>query len=430
MINFLFKNTPLMYLTQSIWRDEGFSYFMARPNIIQVIKNSINDFNPPFYYIMLHFWMKLFGESDIALRMLSFIFHILTVYFAFLLFRKLFGERFGWWAAAFTFLNPMLLYYGFELRMYSVFAFFTMASTLYFIEKRWRRYVIVTTLGIYTHSFFLLIILSQLLYLYITKQLIKKSVKYVLTPVVFFLPWLPFLIWQFGQSKNTWIYPVNIQLVFSSLGNLFVGYEGTPGGLWVLTFALSLVLILFIYSALKKGKKIGYLAAIYTLFPLGLVLLYSIIRRPIYVNRYLIFVTVGEILAISSTIGRTKVKKLRYIWMGFWLIFIIVIDLISVSFHKKINIRATIMEISRLAKSDDVVYTQTPLVYFESAFYFPDKERVFIYNPKNITIPKYIGTAVIPKEKSMLDFPESPARTFLVQEDGSFEVIMKKVNSQ
>ena len=80
LINFLTAKTPLLYLTQSIWRDEGFSYFMAKPNIFGVIINSAHDFNPPLYYLILHFWMKLVGESDIALRMMSLIFFLLTVF--------------------------------------------------------------------------------------------------------------------------------------------------------------------------------------------------------------------------------------------------------------------------------------------------------------------------------------------------------------
>ncbi len=84
------------------------------------------------------------------------------------------------------------------------------------------------------------------------------------------------------------------------------------------------------------------------------------------------------------------------------------------------------MEINRLAKKDDVVYAATPLVYFESAFYFRDHDRVFIYNPSNVAVPKYVGTAVISQSKSKMDFPEKPTRTFLVKSDGSYEVIEKE----
>ena len=160
ILNFVFNHTPIFYLTQSIWRDEGFSYFMAKANVWEIILNSIQDFNPPLYYITLHFWMKIFGESDITLRMMSFVFHILSVYVAYLLVKKIFEEKFAFFVAALVFFNPMLMYYAFELRMYSMYAFFTLASLYFFIQKRWRPFTIVSTLGIYTHSFFIFVILS------------------------------------------------------------------------------------------------------------------------------------------------------------------------------------------------------------------------------------------------------------------------------
>lgn len=426
IINFITNHTPLFYLTQSIWRDEGFSYFMAKPNILEILKNSINDFNPPLYYIFLHFWLKIFGETDIALRMLSFVFHLLTVYFAYLLARKIFTAKFAWWVAAFTMLNPLLIYYGFELRMYSMYAFFTLASLYYFLEKRWRAYIIVTTLGIYTHSFFLLVILSQMAYLYIGKQLSKKNLKHLIKPILFFLPWVPFILWQFKESQNTWIFRVDMQLVTSSLGNLFTGYEGTPGGLWGKTALLSLVILIFLVWGGLRNKKVGLLFGIVTLVPLAFILLYSLIRRPVYVNRYMIFVTIGEIFAISLGVFSIRRKLYRYFFMSCWFLLVLCINYFAVGFHKKVDIRSTIMEISQLAKRQDVIYAQTPLVYFESAFYYPNKNNVFIYNPGNIVIPKYIGTAVIPIEKSKLDFPEEPIRTFLVRNDGSYEVVMKR----
>lgn len=424
--NFIFNHTPLVYLTQSIWRDEGFSYFMAKPPIWEIITQSIHDFNPPLYYIFLHVWMNIFGESDIALRMMSFTFHVLTVYMAYLLAKKLFSEKFAFWVCAFVFFNPMLLYYAFELRMYSMYVFFTFASIYFFLFKRWKPYVIFTTLGIYTHSFFALVVLSEILYLYFAKQFTKKTIKKVIQPIFLFLPWLPFILWQFRESKNTWIFPVDLQLIKSSLGNLFTSYEGTPGGLWGKTAVLSLFIIIFLILAIRRDKKLGLLSVILTLVPLSMILLYSITRRPIYVNRYLIFVTVGEILAIATSIWSIRSLRLRYIFMGIWLLLIFYINGKAVDFHRKIDIRSTIMEIAKLAKPNDVIYAQTPLVYFESAFYYPMKNQVFIYNPSNISVPKYIGTAAIPNEKSKIDFPDEPSRTFLVKEDGSFEVIIKE----
>src|SRR3989344_2939011 len=80
MMDFLFNRTPLYFMTQSLWRDEAFSYLLAQKSIIDIIRLTAQDFNPPFYYIMLHFWISIFGKSEIALRSLSFVFFALTLY--------------------------------------------------------------------------------------------------------------------------------------------------------------------------------------------------------------------------------------------------------------------------------------------------------------------------------------------------------------
>lgn len=425
ILDFIFNHTPLFYLTQSIWRDEGFSYFMAKPNLFKVVTNSINDFNPPLYYIVLHFWMKIFGEGDMTLRMLSFVFHLSAVYIAFLLAKKIFSVRFAYFVALFTFFNPMLIYYAFEMRMYSLFTLFTFASLYYFMEKKWRKYVIITTLGMYTHSFFIFVIFGQLVYLFITKQFKRHLIIHLIKPIFLFIPWLPFLVWQFGQTKNSWIYPVDGQLIKSVLGNLFTGYEGSPGGLWGLTALLSLIILLFVYLGIKRNKKIGLLFSIIIFIPLFLVLSFSILRKPIYVNRYVIFVTVGEILAICLGIWSIRDKKVRKAVMCLWMILILLMNIFASQFHKKVDFRSTTLEITKLAKSTDYVYAQTPLSYFETAFYFPRRDKVYIYNPKNIAVPYYIGTAVISKDRSIADFPPSPARTYLIHDDGSYEMIIK-----
>jgi len=90
MLSFLFSKTPLLFFAQSLWRDEAFSYFLAKKNILEIIFLSAKDYNPPLYYILLHFWMKIFGSSEIALRSLSLVFYWATIYIIFLFLTKIF----------------------------------------------------------------------------------------------------------------------------------------------------------------------------------------------------------------------------------------------------------------------------------------------------------------------------------------------------
>lgn len=424
--SFIFYHTPIFYLIQSIWRDEAFSYFMAKPNIGKVIINTANDFNPPLYYLLLHFWMNIFGRSDESLRLLSFLPHIASVYIAYQLVSKISTKRLALFAAIFTFFNPMLLYYAFEIRMYSLYALFAFCSLYFFTVKNWKWYTISCLLGLYTHSFFSLVLVSYCVYLLHSHQFKKKNVFRILKPFLFYLPWLPVLMIQFLRSKDSWMFPVDLQLVKSVLGNLFTNYEGTPGGWWHWTFLLSAVIFLSLILAARKKKKEAFLFIIPILVPLVLILGFSVLRRPIYVNRYMIFITIFEIMGILLFISSIKNKAVRSATAFFWLIFVIIFNIVIGPYHKKTDFKTTFMEINKKASQNDFVYTKTPISFLESAYYYKFPSRVFVFNPKNITIPNYIGTNAVFPNASKTSLPPSPSRVFFIADDASYEVIINK----
>jgi len=79
-----------MFLVQSFWRDEAFSYLLAKKSILEIITLTVRDFSPPLYYFLLHFWINAFGKSEVALRSLSLIFYWATLYVAFLILTEVF----------------------------------------------------------------------------------------------------------------------------------------------------------------------------------------------------------------------------------------------------------------------------------------------------------------------------------------------------
>lgn len=426
MILFLLYHTPIFYLIQSIWRDEAFSYFMALPSITAVIQNTAHDFNPPFYYLVLHFWILIVGKSDIGLRFLSFLPHLGSTYIAYLFARKLFSKRFAWFVSLFTLFNPMLLYYAFEMRMYSYYAFFTFCSIYFLYEKKWRLYFVSTVFGLYTHSFFSLIILSICIYYKIILHSDRKIIWRIIKPLLLFIPWAPVVIDQFLRSKESWLFPVDFLLVKSVLANIFTSYEGTPGGLWSATAFLSFFIITFLILGLRSNKKRALYFIIPILLPLCVILGYSLFRRPLFVNRYMIFITVFEIFGISMGVWSIKNRFIRNITAVFWFIFIIFINLYLTPFHKKNDFKTTFMEINKLSGKNDYVYTKTPISFLESAYYYSSPQKVSVYNPNNVAIPNYIGTTVVFPHASQTTFPPAPSRIFLISDDTSFEIIINR----
>ncbi len=426
LINFVLFHTPFYYLIQSVWRDEAFSYFMAKPNIIQIIINTASDFNPPLYYLLLNFWMQIVGKSDEGLRLLSFFLHLICAYISYFLAKKITDKKFAFFVFLFTLFNPMLLYYSFEMRMYSLYAFLTMASLYFFYLKNWKWYTITAVLGLYTHSFFILVVVSLILFLLLFNNSSQKNIFKTAKPLLFFLPWLPVLFLQFIRSKDSWIFPVDVQLIKSVLANLFTSYEGTPGNWWNYTATLSFIILVFFYFGFRKNKKLSLMFLTPIFVPLFFILGYSVIRRPIYVNRYMIFVTVFEIMAISIGIYSISNKLIRYLVLSIWFSFIIYLNCIFPQYHKKTDFKSTFQEINRLAIQTDFVYAQTPIGFLESVYYYQYPDQVFVYNPQNITIPYYIGATVVFPNISKQTFPPAPSKTFLIHDDSSFEIIINQ----
>ena len=155
---------------QSFWNDEGNSARLAERSINLIVDGAAGDIHPPLYYLTLHIWRGLFGQSEAALRGLSVVFGLVTVMFVFLLGRRLFDARVGLLGAFLAAVNPFQIYYSQEARMYmmltaiGVVATFLLVRLLDFWSLRPRihithrryyvLYVAALVAGLYTHYAF------------------------------------------------------------------------------------------------------------------------------------------------------------------------------------------------------------------------------------------------------------------------------------
>ena len=199
MFTWLFTKTPFAFLVQSLWRDEAFSYLLAKKNIFQIIILTAKDFNPPLYYLILHYWIKIFGSSEIALRSLSFIFFWATLYAVYLFLSNIFkfSLKKSFFYLLFFLINPLFLYYAFEARMYLMFAFFATLSFYSLYKKNSKLYLFSTIFGLYTHYFMILIL--------VTHYFINKN-RGQLKAFLSFVPWLLLVFFQKGIVNGSfWI---------------------------------------------------------------------------------------------------------------------------------------------------------------------------------------------------------------------------------
>jgi 4-amino-4-deoxy-L-arabinose transferase-like glycosyltransferase len=120
---------------QSMWNDEGLSVYRARQSIPVIIANTISidgvdsrDTNPPLYFLLLHFWRVLAGESVFALRFFGVLIAVLNAPLIYRLGRYAFDPYTGLAAAFFLAISPFHVWQSQELRNYSLLLFLNLLS--------------------------------------------------------------------------------------------------------------------------------------------------------------------------------------------------------------------------------------------------------------------------------------------------------------
>ncbi|MBN1812974.1 MAG: glycosyltransferase family 39 protein [Anaerolineae bacterium] len=172
---------------KSLWSDEGLTLRRAEQPLSLVFRNlnlipldpnyydgsdeegnvfPTTDLHPPLYFLMMHFWIRVAGRSEFALRFPSVVAATLTLPLLYALARRLLNAEAGIWAALLGAFSPFYLWYAQEARMYTWIVVLSLASVYALLallkgKPRRRDYVVyaaVTLALLYTHysGFFLL----------------------------------------------------------------------------------------------------------------------------------------------------------------------------------------------------------------------------------------------------------------------------------
>ncbi len=110
---------------RDFWFDEAFTAAAVQQSWPAMMRTIINDVHPPLYYWLLKLWTYAAGDSPTAIRTFSTFFGIATIALAFFALR-LWQARQLWPALAAALvvaINPFLINYSQEARMYSLLAF-------------------------------------------------------------------------------------------------------------------------------------------------------------------------------------------------------------------------------------------------------------------------------------------------------------------
>lgn len=196
----------LVNLNQSFWLDEAISALIAQKPFPFQWSGISGDFQPPLYYLLLHFFMKLGSSTEWVLRIPSVIFGVLTIAILYKITAELFNRKIALTSSLILATSQFHIYYSQELRMYSLLGLITTLAMWTFYKKKWFWLTLFNILGLYTNYMFTLILASQVVWLiYRYKRdfdILKKWTMSLLLTTFFYLPWVPNLLKQWNASKN------------------------------------------------------------------------------------------------------------------------------------------------------------------------------------------------------------------------------------
>ncbi len=116
-----------------LWLDEALSVNIAKLPLSQLFGALVWDGSPPLYYVILHFWMLVFGQGDVAVRALSGACSVALLPLMWMAGKRVAGRRGAWSALLLAATSPWAIYYGSYTRMYSMMA---LEALLFFLALR------------------------------------------------------------------------------------------------------------------------------------------------------------------------------------------------------------------------------------------------------------------------------------------------------
>ncbi len=322
----------------SLWLDELRTKHKIALVFTKLIEKAYLSGFPPLYYIILHFWIKIFGTSESSLRFPSLIFSVLSIIFIFKLSKELFNENVGLISAFLLSVWPYSINYAQEAKMYAMIWSLGILSCIFFYrflrENKMRdlsAYVITSVISVYTMYLGLLYIVIQNIIFFFSSNN-KQSKRWLLGQlaiILMYLPWINhFFIVITGRNRLYWSARSDQYLGF--MKNVCLNVTGSNIGKQSLVeLFLYCFLIISSVIGLKRMKnnrknifdfsEYDHFLFFWIFIPIIIFYLIKIIFAPVLFVRHLGFIHIPLIILLSEAINKYdfKVKCALLIFLFF-----------------------------------------------------------------------------------------------------------------
>jgi uncharacterized membrane protein len=413
------------------------------------LKGLVAEPHPPLFFIEQHFWLRLWGNSEFAMRSLVALFSIGSLVCAYGLGRCLLGNQGGLLFAALLGLNPYYLFHSLNVRMYGSLVFWILLSSWSLLEliarnspqkninflilkptffnSRWFwicGLIISVSAGFMTFYYFgfWLIVLGALVLLLDRQRWWQYSL-YLLSGIMITVPWL---WWGTRQqlrnadlgrfaTTNNWLEAMlkHGQEFLDVLGiHLLLGdwVSIAPSWLITLTGIIAIVVLGWCIWSLWRNQEYRLLniGLLLSIFPLLLILAIDIVTRKFTLGfgwgRSVIFVLPGLLLLIVIYLEKAAKKWKEITIVGILILYLTInITDFSIRSRSMFNQISNIIEKQPNTPTLIVMNSQAWGHVLRLAYYLPPKSPISLLaqNTENLasTLEKILQSKTEPYQQ-------------------------------
>jgi len=255
--------------SRPIWYDEAFAILFSEKGLDAMLYGTLAptgagsaDIHPLGYYTVLWLWMKVFGESLVATRLLSILAGLISVYLVYLIASEALSDlKAARLSMLFAALAPFQVHYSQEIRMYSFLAMWLLLATYAYQRgsktgnwRWWILFSISAAMAQYTHNLaaFYLVTLALLPILQTDWKALRSVALAGIGALILYLPWATQLPAQFSKVQNAyWVERPDISKLFTLL---LVYVTNTPIPVELIGGALTVVLLIVILGLIQTAR--------------------------------------------------------------------------------------------------------------------------------------------------------------------------------
>ena len=314
-----------------IWLDESYSWYETGLPFGAMYQESAASPHPPLHNFLAWPWVRLFGDSEVALRSLPAMLGTLNVLLLYLTGRLLWGPRIALTGMVLLALSPFHVWYSQEFRPYALLA---LAATAYMhsvfriLLRKPAALVYNIAAGLallFSHVFGSFLFAGVSVYL-LAERLLRRDIAFDFRRwlaaqalvVAVFGPWAAILLRNSVTARIHWIPELGIYPFFSQLSSLLNGPLAAT--------MLCLLAFYGLFSAFRgyaagtgpsiakcSQRMVWALLVIWAGVPLVVTVVLSLAVTPLLINRYLILCLPAVCLLAASGLQCLKDRRPLYI---------------------------------------------------------------------------------------------------------------------